>query len=142
MKKQHYLSFINDDDFLRNVEAVLSAAQSAFDDAEDKLYSNTIVPFSAVFDASSQGISLEAWLQQEKSRQIQKTMQNALGTFHQNLIGSISGWKSLPTGSLIDVVNKEKLIIAEIKNKYNTTKGNHMKNIYDDILSSLESDYK
>jgi hypothetical protein len=141
MKRQPLLPFINDEDFIRNVEAVLSAAQSAFDHAEDKLYSNTIDPFSAVFDASRQGISLEIWLQQEKSRQVQKTMQNAIGAFHQNLIGSIPGWESLHN-KVIDVINKEKLIIAEIKNKYSTTKGNHMKNIYDDILSALKSDYK
>lgn len=142
MSKHSYLDFIEDDALIRQVGVVLQVAQSAFDHAEDELYSNTIDPFSAVFDVLRQGITLKAWLQQEKSRQIQKTMQNALGIFHQNLIGSIPGWVSLPVGHLIDVINKEKSIIAEIKNKYNTTKGSDKKSIYDNLASALKVEYK
>ncbi|MFA5839971.1 MAG: Eco47II family restriction endonuclease [Candidatus Margulisiibacteriota bacterium] len=142
MSSHKYLDFIKDEDLINHVEAVLQIAQSAFNHAEDELYSNTIDPFSAVFDVLRQGITLKAWLQQEKSRQIQKTLQNALGIFHQNLIGSIPGWSSLPVGNLIDVVNQKKQIIAEIKNKYNTTKGSDRKSIYDNLTSALKAEYK
>ena len=43
---------------------------------------------------------------------------------------------------MVDVVNKDKKIIAEIKNKHNTTKGNHKVAIYDDLKFLLQGKYK
>ncbi|WP_410520593.1 Eco47II family restriction endonuclease [Candidatus Xenohaliotis californiensis] len=37
------------------------------------------------------------------------------------------------------MVNKKKKVIAEIKNKFNTAKGNHKKDIYDDFNNLLEN---
>jgi hypothetical protein len=142
MSSNRFLSFIRDEDLTRHVKKVLDTAHEAFEHSEDKLYSNVIDPFSAVFDALGQGISLDEWMKQEKSRQMQKTLQNALGDFHQDIIGSIPGWENFPRGKVIDVINKEKRIIAEIKNKYNTTKGSDKKTIYDNLASKIKSDYK
>jgi len=105
------------------------------------LYRNIIDPFSAIFDASFHNISLTEWLQFEKIRQIQKTFQNEIGSFHQKLLGSIEGWENLETGGVVDVINKERKIIAEVKNKFNTTKGNHKIAIYDDLNNLLENKY-
>ena len=52
--------------------------------------------------------------------------------------GSIPGWKNLGTGGGLDILNKRKKIIAEIKNKHNTTKGNHKIEIYDAIKAKLK----
>ena len=41
-------------------------------------------------------------------------------------------------GGGLDVINEEKKIIAEVKNKFNTTKGNHKVEIYDAIKSKLK----
>lgn len=142
MSANCFLSFISDENLVKHVKKVLDRAHVAFEHSEDKLNSNVIDPFSAVFDALSQNISLEKWMKQEKSRQIQKTLQNALGDFHQDIIGSIPGWESLPRGRVIDVVSKENRIIAEIKNKHNTTKGSDRKTIYDNLSSKIKSDYK
>jgi hypothetical protein len=84
---------------------------------------------------------LSEWIRQEKSRQIQKTLQNAIGEFHQNILGSMPGWVNLETGSVSDLCNKNKKIIAEVKNKYNTTKGNHRTAIYDDFKKLLKTSY-
>ena len=89
-----------------------------------------------------QGVCLEEWMEQEKSRQIQKTLQNSLGEFHQGILGAADGWENLGTGHVFDILNKQKKIIAEIKNKYNTTKGNHKIAIYDDLVAQLNSQYK
>ena len=66
-------------------------------------------------------------------------MQNRIGEFHQSIIGSVSGWKNLETGNVLDVMNEKKKVAAEIKNKYNTTKGNHKKTVYDDLENFLKS---
>lgn len=132
------LPFINNKDLYRIVEKVLIITQDAFDNATKKLYSNVVDPFSAIFDALRQNISLSEWIVQEENRQVQKTMQNALGTFHQEILGCISGWQDMKTGNVFYLLNNERKIIAEVKNKYNTTKGNHKVAIYDDLDSQLK----
>lgn len=138
-----YLDFISDEKLIHCVMKVVHALENAERDAEKKIYSNAIDPFSAVFDAHLHGLTLNDWLTTETVRQIQKTMQNALGVFHQDILGSINGWQDLGVGGVIDLVNDNKRMIAEIKNKYNTTKGNHKVKIYDDIKGLLlTAEYK
>ena len=74
---------------------------------------------------------------QERERQIQKTKQNAIGALHEAIMSSIRGVERLKDG-LVDIRCCEKKILAEIKNKHNTTKGNHKKLVYDDLSTKLE----
>jgi len=142
MKKKQLLNFISNKDLFKQVDHVLDVARNTSNKAEERLFTNMIDPFSALFDAMCQGISLEQWLEQEKSRQTQKTLQNALGGFHQEILGSIPGWESMGTGNVFDLKNEKMKIIAEVKNKYNTTKGNHKVAIYDDLAEQLKTKYK
>jgi hypothetical protein len=136
------LQFIDDKilyDICKNVIFVIEKASLNID---KNLHKNIIDPFSAIFDASFKDISLSKWVEQEKSRQIQKTFQNAIGNFHQKVLGSIRGWKNLEKGNVADVLNEDKKIIAEVKNKFNTTKGNHKIAIYDDLEELITNKYK
>ncbi|HYV33297.1 MAG TPA: Eco47II family restriction endonuclease [Candidatus Limnocylindria bacterium] len=135
------LPFITNEALFFNVQKVIDKALLAAKKSEENLHSNVLDPFSAVFDASCQGISLKDWIKLEKSRQIQKTLQNAIGDFHQDTIGSISTWENLPTGGIVDVRNKNRKIIAEIKNKYNTTKFSDRPAYYDSLKHLIEGDY-
>lgn len=81
------------------------------------------------------------WLKQEEARLVQKTLQNLVGNFHQEILGHMDGWTNLRTGSVVDLLNSEQKIIAEVKNKYNTTKGNHKKVIYDDLHSLIRTEF-
>lgn len=134
-----YLKFISDQDLIKAVNKVVSIIEKAEHDADATLYKNVIDPFSALFHGMTHSISCKEWIMQEKARQTQKTMQNAIGDFHQEILGSIPGWKNLGIGGGLDVINLEKEIIAEVKNKFNTTKGNHKVKIYDDIKAMLKT---
>jgi hypothetical protein len=105
--------------------------------SEADLYKNTLDCFSCVIDSLIQGISIDEWMQQETMRQSQKTLQNSIGEFHQKVLATFPGVKDLGTGNIVDLVIEDKKIIAEIKNKWNTTKGNHKPNIYDDLEKIL-----
>ena len=142
LPKQQLLPFISNTNLYIHVRKVLEVAQEASGLAEENFYSNVVDPFSAIFDALRQEITLADWMKQEKARQIQKTMQNALGEFHQSILGSMDGWEDLPVGHVIDIRNIDKKIIAEIKNKHNTTKGSDKKSIYDNLNSQLRANYK
>lgn len=130
--------FIKDSDFFECVNDVIVKVDEAEANADTKLYSNVIDPFSAVIDALRKEMPLTEWLEMEKTRQIQKTMQNAVGELHQSILGKVKGWEDMGTGSVFDLRSRQKKIIAEIKNKHNTTKGNHKVRIYDDLSEQLQ----
>lgn len=114
------------------VESTYEAQQE-----EQDIYRNTLDCFSAAIDASIRGITLEEWIESEKQRQSQKTLQNKIGDFHQKILGTLEGVVDLGVGEVVDIIYKDKKIVAEIKNKHNTTKGNHKKVIYDDLINVL-----
>jgi hypothetical protein len=134
-----YLKFIFDKNLLAAVGRVVKIIESAEHDAVANLHKNVIDPFSALFHGVTHAITYKEWLEQEKARQSQKTMQNAIGDFHQEILGAISGWRNLGVGGGLDVVNDKIKVVAEVKNKFNTTKGNHKVEIYDAIKSKLKT---
>lgn len=133
-----YLPYIADNDLESAVQTVVNCIFQVKARPADSLYKNVIDPFSAIFDGVVNRMSFDDWLLREKVRQDQKTVQNAIGEFHQKIIGSIAGWQNLGRGQLIDVCNPGLKIIAEIKNKYNTVKGSERISIYDNLLSALQ----
>lgn len=126
-----WLPYIDDSDLEAVVSSVLAADNKGSDYVPD--------PFSAVFDATIQGISLDLWLEQESRRKAQKTLQNKIGYFHQRVLGRAYGCEDLGVGHGIDFRCKEKRIVAEIKNKYNTTKGSDRAKIYDILDDALSN---
>lgn len=103
------------------------------------VYRNTLDCFSGVFEASVLGISMDEWMKLEKHRQNQKTMQNSIGLLHQQAMGTIEGVIDLERGNVLDIRCDEKRIVAEIRNKHNTTKGNYKTKVYEDIEKVLKN---
>lgn len=108
-------------------------------DSSADLRRNTLDVFSASLESALKGITFEEWLEQEEKRQIQKTLQNHVGDLHQQILATLDEVEDLGTGQILDLKSVEKKFVAEIKNKHNTTKGNHKIAIYDDILNKLET---
>ncbi len=142
MSNTYGLAFIDDETLRVEVKKVVDKAMAAAVEGEKNLYSNVVDPFSAVFDAMRQEVSLSDWIEQEKARQVQKTLQNAIGDFHQAILGKIGDWEDLHVGGVVDIRSKNNRVIAEVKNKFNTTKGSDQKTIYDNLESRLNGDYK
>ena len=129
-----YLTWIGDADLRRELQVILSAAKGAKQEAELDFEKNVIDPFAMIFEMYGFGISdFSDWKAQELGRKAQKSLANKFGTFHQGILGSIHGWEDLGTGSTVDLVNYEKKIIAEVKNKYNTTKGDYKSALYETL---------
>jgi hypothetical protein len=134
MKNQ--LTWISDADLINHVTTVIDKGLEGIAKAQKNVARNRIDPFSALFDAGLQNISLDLWLVSEQRRQAQKTLQNALGHFHQQILSSIKDCY-IPDGNFIDLVNDDKKIVAEIKNKYNTVKGSNLKDIYEELNQAV-----
>uniref|UniRef100_UPI0040485704 Eco47II family restriction endonuclease n=1 Tax=Roseivirga sp. TaxID=1964215 RepID=UPI0040485704 len=125
-----YLSWISDELLITNLKHLLDKAKQANTKSTKDFGKNVIDPFSAFFQMSGFNMNHETWYSSETSRQAQKTLQNHVGEFHQNILGSVTGWTNMGTGSVIDLVNTEKKIIAELKNKYNTLSGGQLAPMY------------
>ncbi|AGN14133.1 Eco47II restriction endonuclease [Legionella pneumophila] len=140
-----YVSFIDDNTFENIVSDTINVASNAMSNSKKKFEKNVIDPFLTIFEISGFRIDSTEWLEHEKWRQAQKSLSNSIGIFHQKLLGSINGWECLPTGHIVDIVNHEKRIIAEIKNKYNTIKGSAKAKLYhdlDDLVMQKKQEYK
>lgn len=142
MIKTPLLPFISDEILYSKVKPLVMFVEQTANEQEEIMFKNIIDPFSALFDAAKQNIKLSDWLEQEKSRQVQKNLQNKIGIFHQEILGSCLGWESLSIGGVIDVRNKSKKIIAEVKNKYNTTNSSSAEALYDHLVNQLNTVYK
>jgi len=127
------LPWLNKQKLIAIVEEVLASGFKAMKIADEKMDKNTIDPFLMLFEMGSFNLDSSSWIINEKARQAQKTLSNKIGWFHQKMIGSLSGWEDLGTREMMDVVNHEKRIIAEIKNKYNTVKQSDLIGLYSDM---------
>lgn len=134
------MSTFDKDKIKKVLRPLVKSAYEAQDSAEQDMHRNTIDVFAAVIETTIKDISMDEWMKQEKQRQVQKTLQNQIGELHQAVLGTLEGVKNLKTGSVVDLDGTTRGFIAEVKNKHNTTKGNHKKSIYDDLQSQLPDD--
>ena len=140
-----FVSFISDKLLEESIQFLLNKAKEGLVRAQKNPDRNVIDPFLAFISMSAFGLSPHKWSENEELRQAGKSLENALGDFHQKLLGSIDGWDSLATGGQVDIVCKSKRIIAEIKNKHNTVKASDKIVIYnklDKLVNIKSSEYK
>tara|TARA_B100000963_G_scaffold358992_1_gene385054 strand:+ start:3449 stop:4147 length:699 start_codon:yes stop_codon:yes gene_type:complete len=105
------------------------------------IHKNVIDPFSSLFEAAVNSYTYDSWINAEVMRQKQKTLTNKIGHLHEELLACIIGVENLAKGLVVDILCEQKSIIAEVKNKFNTTKGNHKKEIYDDLSKLIDEKY-
>ncbi len=139
-----YLTWISDENLKKAVISVLEKGMAAKNDAPANFNKNVVDPFSAVFEVAAFKINnFNDWKHQELNRQAQKTLQNHIGNFHQEILGYVEGWENLKVGSNTgsDLFCTSRKIIAEVKNKHNTLTGGKLITQYDDFdsLISLKS---
>lgn len=132
------LEFISDEKLARYIEEVIKGIDNTV--KTHNVHKNVVDPFSAFFDSFRQDVQMVEWLEQEKVRQIQKSLQNMVGDFHQKIIGSIEGWENLGIGGSIDLRCRGKKVIAEIKNKHNTMNSSSALAVYDKLQRHLDYD--
>ncbi|HIF9355701.1 TPA: Eco47II family restriction endonuclease [Photobacterium damselae] len=138
------LEFISDEDLFSEVRLLVQKTLAKRKIADADFTKNVVDPFCSLFEGPAFADHI-AWKSSELMRQTQKTIQNHVGTFHQKILGHVDGWHDLGTGSVVDLVNDELKIIAEIKNKYSTVTGGDLSNKYyslDNLISPKHSKYK
>lgn len=111
------LGFISDEDMYNHVKETVQRYSVSID--LNEFNSNIVDPIKLTFDAKVYGRTLEEVIASECFRQMDKSNNNHIGYFHQNLFHFAgNGWEVPAEG--FDVVNEDRHIFVEIKNKHNT----------------------
>lgn len=128
------IKFITEEDYKSVVKKVIETYHKSYlDKSFDNMTKNIIDPVKMYFDTIVYGQSVQNFIESERIRQIDKTNNNAIGYFHQNLLSKLKGaeseveqfsrkWDIVFTneqGIVLNDKNVNKLYI-ELKNKFNT----------------------
>lgn len=133
-----YVPFLKDADLEKEVRALLEKAKAIQNKLDDeKMHKNVIDPFGSLIEQAGFDIDYNEWFKNERTWQMQKSLADAIGKFHQKIIGHIDGWQDLGTGKVVDLVHEDKKIIAEVKNKHNTVTASKLMDVYDILEGQL-----
>jgi hypothetical protein len=118
--KNKYVDFITDKHLLNCIGNLHKAYLEAKNDiSKKKFYSNKIDTIKLTFDTKFNNLDEETLIEAEILRQIDKSINNAIGTFHEEILGGISGFEK---GNLsgYDIKAIDNSLFADLKNKHNT----------------------
>jgi hypothetical protein len=115
-----YLSFISDEHLLSCVANLhKSYLKAKANVSKKKFYKNKIDTIKLTFDSKFNDLDEETLIKTEISRQIDKSINNSIGTFHEQILGGISGYEK-GNQSGYDIKASDNALFAELKNKHNT----------------------
>lgn len=115
--QQYNLGFISDEQLFLHVKNTVERYRTSINLRE--FNRNVIDPIKLTFDAKIYGKAYDELIEAECIRQIDKSNTNHIGYFHQNLFKYIGAGWSVPSEGF-DVVNEDRHIFVELKNKHNT----------------------
>lgn len=128
-----YLNFISDEHFLECIKNLHNSYLKAKNNISKKnFYTNKVDTIKLTFDSKFNDINEEDLIQAEILRQIDKSINNSIGTFHEQILGGIEGFE---VGNLsgFDVKANDDTLFAIFGSK------NTSQNISDAIFEKLAS---
>ncbi len=140
MSRHYNLGFISDEDILRHVKDTVITYRTAINLKE--FNKNIVDPIKLTFDSKVYKHSIEAVINDECLRQIDKSNNNVIGYFHQNLFKYAGGAWKVPANGVtgFDVQNLSKHIYVELKNKHNTMNAASSQKTYIKMKRSILED--
>ncbi len=118
--KNKYVEFISDKHLLSCIDNLYKAYLNAKNDiTKKKFYKNKVDTLKLTFDSKFNYIDEESLIQAEILMQIDKSINNSIGTFHEQILGGVKGFE---VGNLsgFDIKASDNTLFADIKNKHNT----------------------
>lgn len=128
--KNKYVNFISDYHLLSCIGNLHKAYLKAKNNITKKnFYTNKVDTIKLTFDAKFNNIDEEGLIQAEILRQIDKSINNSIGTFHEQILGGIDGFE---VGNLsgFDIKAKNDTLFADIKNKHNTMNSSSAESLF------------
>lgn len=139
--KNKYVNFITDKHLLACIGNLHNSYLKAKNNITKKnFYSNKVDTIKLTFDSKFNDIDEENLIQSEILRQIDKSINNSIGTFHEQILGGIKGFEE---GNLsgYDIKATDNTLFADIKNKHNTMNSSAAEALFQK-LKRYADDYK
>ncbi|MGE3800944.1 MAG: Eco47II family restriction endonuclease [Candidatus Kapaibacterium sp.] len=136
-----YVDFIPDQHLTQCVANLHAAyVKAKADISKRKFYSNKVDTVKLTFDSLFNQMDQASIIQAEILRQIDKSINNSIGTFHEQILGGVEGFE---IGSLsgFDIKAKDNSLFADIKNKHNTMNSSSAESLFQK-LARYADDYK
>ncbi len=139
--KNKYVDFISDEHLLNCIENLYKSYQKAKSKISKKsFYTNKVDTIKLTFDSKFNNIDEEDLIQSEILRQIDKSINNSIGTFHEQILGGIKGYE-IGNLSGFDIKANDDTLFADIKNKHNTMNSSSSEALFQK-LARYADDYK
>jgi hypothetical protein len=139
--KNKYVNFISDEHLLNCIRNLHNSYLKAKNNiSKNNFYSNKVDTFKLTFDSNFNEIEEDKLIQTEILRQIDKSINNSIGTFHEEILGGITGFEK---GNLsgFDIKSSDNTLFADIKNKHNTMNSSAAEALFQK-LARYANDYK
>jgi len=137
--KNKYVNFISDEHLLNCIKNLHNAYLRAKNNITKKsFYSNKVDTIKLTFDAKFNDISEEDLIQSEILRQIDKFINNSIGTFHEQILGGIKGFERGDKNKY-DIKSNDNSLFAEIKNKHNTISASSQLETFDSLATFADN---
>lgn len=136
-----YVNFVSDEHFLNCIKNLHNSYLKAKNNISKRsLYANKVDTVKLTFDSKFNDISEEDLIQSEILRQIDKSINNSIGIFHEQILGGISGFE-IGNLSGFDIKSTDNKLFADIKNKHNTMNSSAAESLFQK-LARYADDYK
>lgn len=138
--KEWDIDFFNQNEFEKIISHVVDIYLKSVRNSIKKFYNNLIDPIKMSFDSIVYNKSISQVINEEINRQIDKTNNNAIGWFNQNIFELIKNCEVPEKGFDVIYYDKKnnKTIYAEIKNKWNTMNSSSKESIFKKMQNKIE----
>lgn len=134
-----YLSFISDEHLLNCIENLhKSYLKAKANVSKKKFYKNKIDTIKLTFDAKFNDLDEETLIKTEINRQIDKSINNSIGTFHEQILGGITGFE-MGNLSGFDIKATDDTLFADIKNKHNTMNSSSAESLFQKLAKYADT---
>ena len=134
-----YLSFISDEHLLYCIgnlhKSYLKAKANV---SKKKFYKNKIDTIKLTFDAKFNDLDEETLIKTEINRQIDKSINNSIGTFHEQILSGITGFE-MGNLSGFDIKATDDTLFADIKNKHNTMNSSSAESLFQKLAKYADT---
>lgn len=134
-----YLTYISDNhlfECIRNLHRSYTKAKS--DITKQKFYANKIDSIKFIFDSKFNNLDETNLIRTEILRQIDKSINNSIGTFHEQILGGVSGYER-GSNSGFDIKAVDNSLFADIKNKHNTMNSSASESLFQKLAGYANS---
>jgi hypothetical protein len=134
-----YLNYISDEHLLSCVENLHNSYERAKANiSKSKFYKNKIDTIKLTFDSKFNDLDEETLIKTEINRQIDKSINNSIGTFHEEILGGVKGYE-IGKLSGFDIKATDDTLFADIKNKHNTMNSSSAESLFQKLATYADT---